>query len=62
MDMKAQMTRRICLTLALSCLPLKAVETKPWTFVSIPDFLNFDIEYPQKGWEDALGFIIKSMK
>ena len=35
---------------------------KPWTFVSIPDFLNFDIEYPQKGWEDALGFIIGSMK
>ena len=39
-----------------------AKETKPWTFVSIPDFLNFDIEYPQKGWEDALGFIVGSMK
>lgn len=37
-------------------------ETKPWNFVSIPDFLNFDIEYPQKGWEDALGFIMESMK
>jgi len=36
--------------------------SKPWTFVSIPDFLNFDIEYPQEGWEDALGFIVKSMK
>jgi len=35
---------------------------KPWSFVSIPDFLNFDIEYPQKGWEDALGFIVGSMK
>jgi hypothetical protein len=33
-----------------------------WTFVSIPDFLNFDIEYPQQGWEDALGFILDSMK
>lgn len=33
-----------------------------WTFVSIPDFLNFDIEYPQHGWEDALGFILNSMK
>lgn len=33
-----------------------------WTFVSIPDFLNFDIEYPQKGWEDALGFVLESMK
>ena len=36
--------------------------TANWTFVSIPDFLNFDIEYPQKGWEDALGFIVGSMK
>ena len=33
-----------------------------WSFVSIPDFLNFDIEYPQKGWEEALGFILESMK
>jgi len=33
-----------------------------WSFVSIPDFLNFDIEYPQEGWEDALGFILDSMK
>ena len=38
------------------------VDSAPWTFVSIPDFLNFDIEYPQKGWEDALGFILDSMK
>ena len=37
-------------------------DSAPWTFVSIPDFLNFDIEYPQKGWEDALGFIVGSMK
>ncbi|MFT5411967.1 MAG: sialate O-acetylesterase, partial [Verrucomicrobiales bacterium] len=33
-----------------------------WAFVSIPDFLNFDIEYPQEGWENALGFILESMK
>ena len=37
-------------------------EPAPWTFVSIPDFLNFDIEYPQEGWEDALGFIVEGMK
>ena len=36
--------------------------SESWTFCSIPDFLNFDIEYPQKGWEDALGFILDSMK
>ena len=41
---------------------VNAKETKAWSFVSIPDFLNFDIEYPQKGWEDALGFIVGSMK
>lgn len=35
---------------------------EPWTFVSIPDFLNFDIEYPQKGWEDALAYLLNSMK
>jgi hypothetical protein len=38
------------------------LDSEPWTFVSIPDFLNFDIEYPQEGWEDALGFILGSMK
>ena len=37
-------------------------EPEAWSFVSIPDFLNFDIEYPQEGWEDALGFILKGMK
>ena len=54
---------------ALSFLAASSLEAKPdpsdsapLTFVSIPDFLNFDIEYPQKGWEDALGFIVNSMK
>lgn len=37
-------------------------DAESWTFCSIPDFLNFDIEYPQEGWEDALGFILKPMK
>ncbi len=37
-------------------------DTAPWTFCTIPDFLNFDIEYPQQGWEDALGYILNSMK
>jgi DNA repair exonuclease SbcCD nuclease subunit len=46
----------------VSGLGVFAKETKPWSFVSIPDFLNFDIEYPQEGWEDALGFIMDSMK
>lgn len=33
-----------------------------WTFVSMPDFLNVDCEYPQKGWEEALTYILESIK
>jgi len=35
---------------------------KSWTIVSIPDFLNVDCDYPQKGWEDALGYVLNSIK
>ncbi len=28
----------------------------------MPDFLNVDCNYPQPGWEDALGFILESVK
>lgn len=51
----------LCLCLNVILMPAQAGDA-PWTFVSIPDFLNFDIEYPQQGWEDALGFILESMK
>ncbi len=34
----------------------------PWRFVSMPDFLNVDTDYPQPGWEDALGTILESVK
>lgn len=33
-----------------------------WTFVSMPDFLNVDCDYPQEGWEDALSYILTSVK
>ncbi len=33
-----------------------------WTFVSIPDFLNVDTEYPQEGWEDALTYVLEAIK
>ncbi len=33
-----------------------------WTFVSMPDFLNVDCDYPQEGWEDALSYILESVK
>ena len=35
---------------------------KPFIVVSIPDFLNVDCNYPQQGWEDALSYILKSIK
>jgi hypothetical protein len=28
----------------------------------MPDFLNVDCDYPQSGWEDALSFILESVK
>jgi hypothetical protein len=33
-----------------------------WSFVSMPDFLNVDLDYPQKGWEDAISYILESVK
>ncbi|RPI43829.1 MAG: hypothetical protein EHM46_03585, partial [Bacteroidetes bacterium] len=33
-----------------------------WTFVSMPDFLNVDCDYPEEGWEDALGYILESVR
>ncbi len=35
---------------------------KTWRFVSIPDFLNVDLEYPQPGWEDALDYVLNAIK
>ena len=35
---------------------------KPWRFVSIPDFLNVDLTYPQPGWEDTLDYVLKAIK
>jgi hypothetical protein len=35
---------------------------QPWRFVSIPDFLNVDLEYPQEGWEDTLDYVLKAIK
>ena len=37
-------------------------ETNSWSFVSMPDFLNVDCDYPQPGWEDALSYILESIK
>jgi hypothetical protein len=35
---------------------------RPWRFVSIPDFVNADLAYPQPGWEDTLDYVLKAIK
>jgi len=33
-----------------------------WCFVSIPDFLNNDVDYPDPRWDDALDYILEAVK
>jgi Icc-related predicted phosphoesterase len=35
---------------------------KPWKFVSIPDFLNNDVAYPEPKWDDALDYVLTAIK
>ncbi len=35
---------------------------KAWKSVSIPDFLNVDLDYPQPTWEDALDYVLEAIK
>lgn len=58
------MNRLIFMTLLFTGIlnSVSAEETPPWRFVSMPDFLNVDTDYPQKGWEDALGYVLESVK
>ncbi len=54
--------------LLTACSPITAATADntevggTWTFVSMPDFLNVDTTYPQPGWEDALGYVLKAVK
>ncbi len=45
-----------------SCQSGKDSKNESWTFVSMPDFLNVDCDYPQEGWEDALSSILAPAK
>jgi hypothetical protein len=38
------------------------MQEKPWVFVSMPDFLNVDCDYPEPKWEDALTYILEAVK
>ena len=35
---------------------------KTWKFVSIPDFLNVDVRYPEPKWDDALDYVLKAIE
>ena len=35
---------------------------EPWCFVSVPDFLNKDTEFPQPGFEDHLAYFLETIK
>jgi hypothetical protein len=55
---------RISLALSLfllACGNILGAEAS-WRFVSMPDFLNVDTDYPQPGWEDALSYVLESVK
>ncbi|MCB0669841.1 MAG: metallophosphoesterase [Saprospiraceae bacterium] len=49
----------ICLSL---CTCSSETAPKAWTFVSMPDFLNVDCDYPQIGWEESLEYILTAVK
>ncbi len=34
----------------------------PWVFVSIPDFLNNDVDYPEPRWDDATDYVLRAIK
>lgn len=44
-------------------VPENGVESvQPWRFVSIPDFANVDLTYPQPGWEETLDYVLAAIK
>ena len=38
------------------------IKAAPWVFVSMPDFVNVDTDFPQPGWEPALDVILTSVQ
>ena len=50
------------LSIYQACKPPVSNIVQPWTFVSMPDFLNVDCDYPQVGWEESLSYILESVK
>ncbi|UCD00084.1 MAG: ThuA domain-containing protein [Phycisphaerales bacterium] len=38
------------------------ISVQPWRFVSIPDFVNVDLTYPQPGWDETLDYVLGAIK
>jgi len=53
---------RVVAALAWMISPAAVAAEPAWQFVSMPDFLNVDTDYPQPGWEDSLTLILESVK
>jgi len=45
-----------------SSVETKSVGEKGWTFVSFPDFFNFDVPNPWPEWEDAVAWYLEQVK
>jgi hypothetical protein len=71
----ARRIRAVCLLLGVCCAATTLLATaskpvvaaaparaKPWVFVSMPDFPNFDIAYPQPHWEQAIDWYFKQLQ
>lgn len=46
---------------ASSAVERSSLGQRPWKFVSIPDFLNFDIAFPEPGWDAALDYVLAAI-
>ncbi|MCB0685169.1 MAG: metallophosphoesterase [Saprospiraceae bacterium] len=52
----------ISVWILFSCSGQHTDHENPWTFVSMPDFLNVDCDYPQSGWEETLDYILTAVE
>ncbi len=52
----------LCIPLSCRIIPAHAQQEPSWSFVSIPDFLNVDVGFPEPKWDDAIDFTLASIK
>ena len=43
-------------------VPAHAQQEPSWSFVSVPDFLNVDVDHPEPKWDDAIDFTLACIK